>query len=60
MRIYVNGGKVAVNDKNNDGNNNTIRQFRVDNGFNFSTDRYTVDNIKIWNYAKTTFELNKE
>jgi len=63
MRIYVNGGKVAVNDTNNDwGTNNTSGSFRVAAPWdsNFSTDRYTVDNIKIWNYAKTTFELNKE
>ncbi|MDD3687937.1 MAG: hypothetical protein PHE56_14400 [Bacteroidales bacterium] len=63
MRIYVNGGKVAVNDTNNDwGTNNTSGSFRVAAPWdsNFSTDRYTVDNLKIWNYAKTTFELNKE
>ena len=63
MRIYVDGDKVAVNDTNNDwGTNNTSGSFRVAAPWdsNFSTDRYTVDNIKIWNYAKTTFELNKE
>ena len=63
MRIYVNGGKVAVNDTNNDwGTNNTSGSFRVAAPWDedFSTDRYTVDDIKIWNYAKTTFDLNKE
>ena len=63
LRTYVNGVKVAVNDTNNDwGTNNTSGHFRVAAPWdsNFSTDRYTVDNIKIWNYAKTTFDLNKE
>jgi len=63
MRIYVNGGKVAVNDTNNDwGTNNTSGSFRVAAPWDedFSTDRYTVDDIKIWKYAKTTFDLNKE
>ncbi|MGI6323621.1 MAG: LamG-like jellyroll fold domain-containing protein [Bacteroidales bacterium] len=58
MRIYVDGDKVAVNDTNNDwGTNNTSGSFRVAAPWdsNFSTDRYTVDDIKVWNYAKTNF-----
>jgi hypothetical protein len=58
MRIYVGKTMVASNSSTNTwGNDNTTGQFRVatpwDN--NFSTDRYTVANLKIWDHAKTQF-----
>lgn len=63
MRIYVNGSKVAANDTNNDwGSDNNSGQFRVAAPWDrdYDTDRYSVSNLKIWNYAKTSFDLNKE
>lgn len=63
MRIYVNGTKVGANDTDNDwGSDNTSGNFRVAATWDsdYATDRYTVSNLKIWNYAKTPFDRNKE
>ncbi|MBN2215532.1 MAG: T9SS type A sorting domain-containing protein [Bacteroidales bacterium] len=58
MRIYVNDTVVASNSAENTwGSDNSSGDFRVattwDN--NFSTNRYSVENIKVWDYAKTDF-----
>jgi hypothetical protein len=63
MRSYVNGTEVAANDTVNDwGTDNTSGDFRVAAPWDkdFSTDRYSVDNIKVWNYAKSSFDLDTE
>ncbi len=63
MRTYVNGVKMAVNNTNNDwGTDNTSGNFRVATPWDgeFETDRYSVSNLKIWDYAKTFFDLSKE
>ena len=58
MRIYVNNILVASNSSENTwGSDNTSGDFRVattwDN--NFSDDRYSLENIKIWEESKTSF-----
>lgn len=58
MRIYVDGEIVAANSQDHDwGASNTSGTFRVgapwDN--DFQTDRYTLDNLKVWDFAKTDF-----
>lgn len=58
MRLYVNGKVVAVNSTDNDwGADNSTGDFRVAAPWDasFATDRYSVDNLKIWNFAKTDF-----
>ncbi len=63
MRTYVNGVKMAVNDTYNDwGTDNTSGNFRVATPWDgeFETDRYSVSNLKVWDYAKTYFDLSKE
>ncbi len=59
IRIYVDGVMIASNSADNSwGTDNSSGNFRVAAPWdsNFGTDRYSVDNIKIWNYAKISFE----
>ncbi len=57
LRLYVDGVIVATNTTDNTWGTDTSGHFRVaapwDNSF--ATDRYSVDNIKVWDYAKTDF-----
>lgn len=57
LRLYVDGVVVATNSTDNTWGTDTSGDFRVaapwDN--DFATDRYSVDNIKVWDYAKTDF-----
>ncbi|MBN2275311.1 MAG: T9SS type A sorting domain-containing protein, partial [Bacteroidales bacterium] len=58
MRIYINDNVVAYNSTDNAwGSDNSAGNFRIattwDN--NFSTNRYSVENIKVWDYARTDF-----
>ncbi|MFO7574648.1 MAG: LamG-like jellyroll fold domain-containing protein [Bacteroidales bacterium] len=58
MRIYVDGEMVASNSTDNDwGTDNSSGTFRVAAPWDasFATDRYSVDNLKIWGFAKTDF-----
>ena len=58
MRIYVDGVVVATNTTQNDwGTDNTSGNFRVAAPWDtsYATDRYSVDNVKVWNSAKTYF-----
>lgn len=59
MRIYVNGSLVASNNIDNDwGTDNTSGIFRIaapwDSDY-LNEDRYSVDQIKLWDFAKTNF-----
>lgn len=57
LRLYVDDVIVATNTIDNIWGTDTSGQFRVaapwDNSF--ATDRYSVDNIKVYGYAKTDF-----
>lgn len=58
IQIYINDSVVASNSAENTwGSDNSAGDFRVattwDN--NFNTNRYSVENIKVWDYAKTDF-----
>jgi subtilisin family serine protease len=58
MQIYVNGLLVASNSTSNDwGTDNSSGNFRVAAPWDsdFGTDRYSVENIKVWSYARTEF-----
>ena len=58
MRIYVDGTMVTSGNTENDwGTDNTAGEFRIAAPWDsdFATDRYSVDNIKVWDYAKTDF-----
>ncbi len=59
MRVYVDGEAVATNTTENDwGDDNSSGNFRVAAPWdsNYGTDRYSLDNIKVWDHAKTSFE----
>lgn len=58
MRIYVNGETVASNSTVNSwGNDNTKGAFRIAAPWdsNFSIDRYTVAELKVWDHSKVEF-----
>jgi len=58
MRIYVDGVMVAANSTADGwGPSNESGSFRVATTWdsNFATDRYSVDNIKVWDFARTDF-----
>lgn len=58
MRVYVDGNVIATNTIENDwGTDNSSGNFRVGAPWdsNYSTDRYSLDNIKVWDHAKTNF-----
>jgi hypothetical protein len=59
MRIYVNGSVIASNSTENDwGTDNTSGNFRIATPWDsdyLNEDRYSMDNIKIWDFAKTDF-----
>ena len=59
MRIYVDDSLVASNSTDNDwGTDNTSGNFRIATPWDsdyLNDDRYSVDQIKIWDYAKTKF-----
>ena len=58
MRLYVDGTMIAYNSTQNTwGADNTAGTFRaaVPWDGSFATDRYSIDNLKVWNYAKTDF-----
>ncbi|MGC9343099.1 MAG: PKD domain-containing protein, partial [Bacteroidales bacterium] len=61
MRVYVNDSLVATNStENNWGDDNSVGNFRVattwDN--NFSVNRYSLENIQVWETARTGFLSN--
>lgn len=58
MRIYVNGEVVAANADSNDWGTEFVPSvFRVATTWdrNFGTDRFSVDDLKVWDFAKTDF-----
>lgn len=57
VRLYVDGNIVAVNSTDNSWGTDSSGNLRVAAPWDdqFSTDRYSVDNIKVWDYAKSDF-----
>ncbi len=58
LRIYVDGVVVATNNTDNSWGTDTSGNFRVAAPWDeeFVPDRYSVDNIKVWDYARTYFK----
>ena len=56
MRFYVNGKKVDATTKNQWGTAVGQRADICGGQDHQSAGKFRIDNLKIWNYAKTTFE----
>lgn len=57
MRIYVDGAMVATGQEDSWGTSNASGHFRVATTWDgsFDTDRYSVENLKVWDFARTDF-----
>lgn len=58
LQLYVDGTLILSNTTDNTwGNDNTSGDFRIATPWDssFAIDRYALDNMKIWDYAKTDF-----
>jgi hypothetical protein len=58
MRIYIDGSMAAAQSSSNTwGQDNTAGAFRVATTWDgsFDEDRFSVDNLKVWDFAKTDF-----
>lgn len=56
LRIYINGEVVAYSQESNWGTDNSS-SFRIANGWDsdYEENRFSMDNLKVYNYAKTDF-----